>query len=62
MVKSTNPVVPSGPEMVKLSSLLVELKARAETVEFETTEKTFCSLKVFTESILVDIAGYCGFA
>ena len=40
---STKPNVPDGPATLKLSLLLVELKASAEIVEFEITENTFCS-------------------
>ena len=39
----TYPVVPEGPDAIKLSSLLVELKANSDIVEFEVTENTFCS-------------------
>ena len=49
---STKPVVPDGPETVKLSSLLVELKANADSVEFEDTEKTYWSLNDVTERVL----------
>ena len=43
MPTSTKPNVPDGPVTMKLSLLLVELKASVETVEFEITENTFCS-------------------
>ena len=39
----TYPVVPEGPDAIKLNSLLVELKANSDIVELEVTENTFCS-------------------
>jgi hypothetical protein len=35
------PVVPEGPETPKLNESVDESNAKLETVEFETTEKTF---------------------
>lgn len=42
MPTSTKPVVLLGPVTLKLSWLLVELKANSVTVELEITENTFC--------------------
>lgn len=42
MHTSTYPVVPEGPDAVKLNSLLTELKANSVIVEFEATVN-FCS-------------------
>ena len=39
----TYPIVPDCPLTEKYSSPLVELKASADIVEFDATEKTFCS-------------------
>ncbi len=39
----TYPAVPVGPATVKLSSLVSELKAKLDRVEFDATEKTLCS-------------------
>ena len=50
IVVSTKPVVPVGPVTVKLSTLLVELKASADKVEFDITEKTYWPLNEIIES------------
>lgn len=39
----TYPAVPEGPDAVKLNSLLVELNANSDIVEFEVTENCFFS-------------------
>ena len=41
MYTLTYPVVPEGPVTVKLSSRVVELKAKLDTVELDAAEKTF---------------------
>ena len=62
---STMPMVPDGPDTVKLNSLLVELKASADTVEFDVTENTFCSaygvdakLTILLDSLIVEVPSY----
>ena len=52
------PVVPDGPLAVNLSILLEESKASSETVEFDTTEKTFfASLGITAKFREKDVSG-----
>lgn len=58
MVTLTWPVVPEAPVTVKLSSLLVELKANADTVEFEFNENTVWSEAGVNAKLVVVLAAF----
>jgi hypothetical protein len=56
IVTLVSPVVPEGPATVKLSSRLVELNDRSETVELDATEKTFSTARALMAKLYWELA------
>ncbi len=47
------PVVPLGPDTLKVISLLVELKIKPDTVELDETENTLSSMSLMAKLTMV---------